>query len=235
MSNPNAPHVPTTLPSYLGRRVLARVIDDLLLVILSIMIVVNTTIKLGDHGNGIYSTGLGGPTTDAGEGAWTTYAPLSDDEHLNTTLLAIGAFALLLFLAYAWWSSRTAGGTLGRRVAGIRVVSADGAPAPRRVIAGRELVRVALGGAALAILGPVSGELAAVGQSLVGTQFSTETGQVTAAMTAILPAALVLAAFLGAALIDPEGRAPHDRWSRTRVVRSRDRKRLLATAGGDPA
>jgi uncharacterized RDD family membrane protein YckC len=228
MSTASAPNDPPTPPSHLGRRVIARVIDDLLLVIISIVIVINTTIALGDHSNGLYTTAP--PSIAGGEETWTTYAPLSDEEHVNTTLVAIGALALLLFVAYTWWSSRTAGGTLGRRIAGIRVVGTDGQPAPRRVIAGRELVRVALGGAALAILGPVSGELATVGQSLVGSEFSTETGQVTAAMTAILPSALVLAAFLGAALIDVEGRAPHDRWSRTRVVRSRDRKPARAAS-----
>lgn len=229
MTDPTAVPLSGPLPTHFGRRVIARLLDDAILVGLSIVIAVTMSIHVGD---GASASGLfyGGP--DARESGWTAYAPLGDEGggHPASAILMTGVYASLLFIAYVILATFTRGATPGKIVTGLRVTAADGSPALRRVVAGRECLRVASVGLALALVAPVISPLSGAGSGIFGTGVSTEIGQVVAAMSALLPIGIVAAGLLGAALVHPAGRALHDRLAGTRVVGERDRIRAEAAA-----
>lgn len=205
-------------PTLLARRVVARLIDDALLITFMIMLVLLVFRKTGSDGNGFLpSVGIPGM-----ESAWTAYAPLSDDDggDIGLAIFLGSLLCLLLLILYVAVASMTRGVTVGRLMTGLRVVAADGRPAADRIIAGRELIRMASVALALTFLSLVSWPLVGPGGALFGRAYTGEVGQVSAVAGAFLPLAFTAAGLIGAAMVHPDGRALHDRWSRTKVVRA---------------
>jgi uncharacterized RDD family membrane protein YckC len=115
------------------------------------------------------------------------------------------AYPLAFILAMAVWEGLT-GGTLGKRLVGLKVVAADGGG---RLGVARALVRnlVIFGGAALLILAPLAAALAHV--RLAPTAYYAAVGVL---------GLLVLAPF--AMLAEANARPLYDRWAGADVVRS---------------
>ena len=181
----------------LVRRVIARAIDDAIVVAFAIAFyrAVGTVVELNTGGEIQQLPGW------ADSGA-STAAVL--------TLLALGLFVAGTFAFYLFVSV-SRGRSPGRAVAGIVVVRADGAPASQRVLLGRELLRVALIAAALAIVWPLGEVVSATVQ-----RFSPDAGVSDLVVWIGYP--VVAAIWIGATLVDPLGRAPHDHIAGTRVV-----------------
>lgn len=199
------------------RRLNARLIDDSLLAALSTVIVLAIARTFGgDSAGNVVSGGAG---VGANGEPFTTWAPLGDPA-IGPAAIVLGVLlASALFAGYCWIAATQQGRSLGRLVTRLRITMDDGTPATPRLIFGRDLVRVALICAALTLLAPVAAPLTTAMAAVAAQDFSMEVGQLSTALGAALPIAVIAAAWIGAALVDSRQRAPHDRLTRTIVVR----------------
>ncbi len=214
MSTPAPPSHVEQQPVVL-RRLIARLIDNGLLAALSTVVVLAVARTF--------------PRSDG----WTEHvvdvpagseAPLIPPWPLGAGIgpaaLILGVLlAAALFAGYCWIAATQQGRSLGRLVTRLRITMEDGTPPTPRLLFGRDLVRVALICAALAILATVANPLTTAMASVAAIDFTMEVGQLSAALGAALPIAVIAAAWIGAALVDSRQRAPHDRLTRTIVVR----------------
>ncbi len=133
-------------------------------------------------------------------------------------LLVSSTLLLVLVVGYYAVASHTDKGTPGRRFVRLRVVRADGrAPTPSALL-GREFLRLALVGLSLALVWSITSPLAVAALALQQPIGEIAGLWIAVVLTAV-PTGLVVAGWVGAAAVDDEGRAPHDRLARTRVVR----------------
>src|ERR1700712_40612 len=105
MTHPTVTTPPS--PNLVRRRVVARSIDDLLLLAISLGVAIGLAAALTSRLQplpGALVAGLGGSDATVG---WSGYAPLSNDplsrglSHWTIVILLLGAIATALFLAYA--------------------------------------------------------------------------------------------------------------------------------------
>lgn len=188
-----------------GRRVLSRVIDDGILTALSIVMVVIVGRIWPSVESGYNTAAVGSPA-------------FSGANPLVATVLA-GLLSTVLFLIYMGSASRWEGVTIGRAVTRLKVVDRAGGPARPSLLLGRELMRVALVSLCLGLAYFVALTIVEATRTLSPDRFGDDLALIVGTVTGLLPIAVVVAGWVGAALIDPAGSAPHDRLSRTRVVR----------------
>lgn len=186
------------------RRVVARVIDDGLLLAGAIGIAALSATLLGDF--------------DAAGERIVSGIPVSLLTRGQLPALVAASFATGMFIAYIGVASLFGGRTLGRIVTNLRVIRSDGREPAPSVLFGRELVRVALICLSLAIVAPIMTVLASA-TLLAGRGAGPTTAVILASTASILPVLLGAAGWIGATAVDEHGRAPHDRLAKTRVVR----------------
>ena len=189
------------------RRLFARLIDDGLIAVLAAgCLAVGVRVGESEFGDG-YADGR----------ETMAYFGISLGNH-PVALLVASSLILALVVAYYGVSSLFDGRTLGRTAARIRVVRADGRTPTPSALMGREFLRSALLGLALALVWSISSPLALAALA-VQQPIGEIAGLWIAVVLTFVPTSLVLAGWIGAAAVDEEGRAPHDRLARTRVVR----------------
>lgn len=188
------------------RRVIARVVDDGLLTGLSILIALGIN-RLVSPSRAASEFTPGIDIVTAGETA-------------TVGVLLTGLLATMLFLFYVGNAAGRRGATIGRLATGIRVVAHDGGRLPASVVFGRELTRVALVCLSLAIVHPVADALGRPFLELAANPSGEAASLIVTTVTVLVPVCVVIAGWIGAALLDPRGRAPHDRLARSAVVRA---------------
>lgn len=195
--------VPLSMQSPLPRRVFGRLIDD--------AIVLSLAYGIAKAAAVIWSVRVPDPME-----------VFSGEVGLEpAATLATAGMLVVVALAYYGASSFRGGHSFGRAVTRVKVVCADGTQATRQVLLGRELIRVVMVAGALALAWPTTIVLRGVVDDLVDNDDLRELLWWTAAW---LPYPAVAAAWISAALVDPLGRAPHDRAAGTFVVmQSRER------------
>ena len=195
-------HSPKTGDSIVGRRFLARLIDDGLLLAAALILVIAASEILGESG-----------TLDS--------SPFGSTKD-GVVALIVALVAAGLFAVYARWAAHRPGAladvTLGRAVARLRIVDGAGLTPQPSLLIGREFIRAALVGAALGVLNWVVQPVTTAIQTLGASTHPHTFGAAIPAALIGLPGVLVTALWCGTALVDSRGRAPHDRLARTRVV-----------------
>lgn len=200
MTAPLAASLPSS-EHRLARRVLARVVDDILIVSVGLAIaMVSAAVLVDDPGVLQLMSWSEEPPT----------RPPTSVAVLSVSLLA-GA-TLVYFLA----SSALGGRTPGRALADLTVVRIDGTRPPTRLLFGRELLRLAMIGITIAITWPLHDAAIMI---LNEVEFAPDVDGLLHTFAAWLPIAAVGGLWLGAVLVDPLERAPHDRIAGTVVVR----------------
>ena len=202
-SNPLDPE-PSAVPSeaIVWRRFLARVIDDLLLTVVSLLIVIAASELIQTTQN-------------------STSAPFGSTK-IGVVAGIVALIAAALFVLYARWAANRpnalAGVTLGRSITRLRIVDGAGLTPKPALLMGREFTRVALVCAALGVFDWTTGPISNILQQLAVPDHAHTFGIALPTVIIGLPVLLVAALWSGTALLDPLGRAPHDRLARTRVV-----------------
>lgn len=184
----------------LGRRIVARLVDDAALLAVAIAI---TTIAA----NFADEPGVLQLMVRFGDGELT--GPASRDGAI--ALSAILAVSVLYFLA----ASASGGRSPGRALARISVIRVDGRAPSTRHLLGRELLRVAMLAVAVAVVWPLHELFAEVVDRSGGYSHVPWFAQ---AFALWLPGTVVGTLWIAVALVDPLERAPHDRVAGTRVV-----------------
>lgn len=212
MSASAAPPLPsarlTHPPSLLARRIAARLIDDAILTALAIGLVAATATVLEDRARSGVVLTLGDRYG----------APPSVAVNVPGMVppLVVGVFALAA-MAYYLWGAADGGRTLGRRALRLQVVGVNGAAAAWPTLLGREVMR--------AVMLSVTILVAWIGSRalrfwLDDLNLDLPTGAYDVLRGSIqwLLCLFVVAVWLGAALVDPLGRLPHDRLAGTLTV-----------------
>lgn len=123
---------PLAAPSLLARRIVARLIDDALLLALAIGIASAIITVLENRAGEVQTLG-------------DRYAMSIDVYDFSETTTAIlAAVATLAAVTYVLWASTVSGRSPGRRAAGLAVRLEDGRPAHWSTLLGREFLRFAL-------------------------------------------------------------------------------------------
>lgn len=190
--------------SILVRRVLARIIDDGLLVTLAV-------------GCATVGAEIGKSFEPGGsESELQVYGIIIGRQPEAVAVAALMTIALVV--AYYAVTSLFEGRSLGRTVTSIRVVRADGRTPTTSALFGREVLRVALVGLALALVSSVTSPLAISAYAVQQPIGETVTIWIGVILLG-LPTSLVVAGWLGAAAVDDEGRASVSASARLRSAR----------------
>lgn len=196
---------PPSLP--IGRRLAARLIDDAILVGLAVGIAMATTILLTRRAMSSDSLSLS-DYYGLSEGGYAIPIPPA------APALVLG-FVALSVVAYYLWASAAGGRTLGRWIFGLRVVRETGGPVSWGLLLGREGLRTTLLIATLSLAWLVA---RAIEPMVAELPTQGPVGVLLQSCVSWLPLVLVAIAWLGATLVDPLGRAPHDRLAGTIVT-----------------
>lgn len=182
-----------------ARRVLARLIDDAVLVIVALGISM------------LVSSFVDEPSVIQ---LMNTFGEEPAPPPTSATALAL-VLLLMAIVVYYLAASTLGGRTPGRALAGLTVVRADGRAASTRLLLGRELLRVCLLGLAIGIAWPLNESFAVL---IAEVESLDDLTRPLRALAPWLPVVVVAGLWIGATLVDPLERAPHDRVAGTRVV-----------------
>ncbi len=190
----------------IGRRLLARLIDDAILLGLAAGVAVAITT--------IVKRAAANPKPTLGD-LYARNSPGPVDVPAIASPIMLGVLAVAI-AAYYVHASAAEGRTLGRRALRLRIVRTDGSAAGWPVLFGRELLRTSLACLTLAMAWVVAQAL----RVAINTQIrlESEVDDLVDGTLRWLPFAIFAAFWIGAALADPRGRAPHDHAAGTVVV-----------------
>lgn len=186
------------------RRLFARVVDDglLLAIAVGIAVAIASAVEPPDPTGEEAMAGISG-----GVFAEPTTASLVAVLFVAASVAVLGGFSLL------------DGRSPGRAIFGVQVVRNDGRVPTPGALFGRELVRIAAVALTIALVSPATAALQAALVGL-GPDDARTVSLLVTATTLFLPFVVVAAGWFGIAASDDEGRAPHDRLTKTRVVRA---------------
>lgn len=196
----SAPASWSAIEPRLGRRIVARIVDDAVLVAVAVGI---STIAAN------FADEPGVLQLMARFGGGDLTGPSSVDGAV--ALAAILVASVLYFLA----ASASGGRSPGRALARISVIRADGRVPTTRHLLGRELLRVGMLAIAVAVVWPLHHLFAEV---VDRSGSYSHVSWFTQAFALWLPGTVVGTLWIAVVLVDPLERAPHDRVAGTRVV-----------------
>lgn len=193
---------PSALPGeqVIARRIVARAIDDGVLVTVALGIAILVARLFGEDPDVLQLMATFGfdPT-----------AP-------PPSVAALAVFLLLgATVAFSLGVSALGGRSLGRALAGVTVIGADHRTPASRVLFGRELLRLALTALVVGVAWPLRDAVATFAEKL---DVDNDVAGVLLSFAAWIPIAVAAGLWIGATLVDAYGRAPHDRIAHTRVV-----------------
>lgn len=215
---------PPLSPAPLARRIAARAIDDGILLALAVGLANAVSTKVQER-VGYDLSGSSVLQLELSPGYLEAAGADTPSSAVVITLLLL----LIAALAYYVASSAT-GRTPGRAALGLAVARADGRPARSRVLVGRELLRITLISLCAAVLWPLGDVLAVL---IDGLGTGGPTADLLTSTAEWLPLLIAITLWIGATLVDPQGRAPHDRLAGTRVV-TQHGPDVIASASASP-